>query len=100
GRFLEHSRVFYFGNGGEGVIYGASADWMARNLFRRVETCFPIEDERLALRVKSESLDVYLEDNVGAWELQPDGSYRRIVAASGEEARSAQQHLLNTLSLH
>ena len=77
GRFLEHSRVFAFGCDGREVVWCSSADWMPRNLHRRIETCFPIEDGRLARRVKDECLDTYLADDVQAWELQADGSYRR-----------------------
>jgi polyphosphate kinase len=77
GRFLEHSRVFWFQNGGEGVLYASSADWMARNLFSRVEIAFPIRDERLRERVFEECLELQLADNAQAWVLQPDGSYQR-----------------------
>ena len=77
GRFLEHSRVFYFLGGGEELIYLASADWMERNLHRRVETAFPILDKKLKERVLKEGLRLYLEDNQ-AFELQPDGSYKQL----------------------
>ena len=77
GRFLEHSRIFYFFAGGAERIYCSSADWMQRNLFRRVEAAFPIEDPELARRLKSEGLDVYLEAKRDAWQLQPDGTYER-----------------------
>lgn len=83
GRFLEHTRVYCFGNGGTPEIYCASADWMERNFFRRVEVAFPILDEQLKARVVEE-LDYYLADNTQAWELQRDGSYRR---ASGGRHR-------------
>ena len=78
GRFLEHSRVFAFGCDGREVVWCSSADWMQRNLHRRIETCFPIEDGRLARRVKDECLDTYLADDTQAWVLQADGSYRRL----------------------
>lgn len=78
GRFLEHSRVYSFENGGEREIYAASADWMERNLFRRVETCFPILDARLAKRVYEEELTNYLHDNVQAWTLSFSGTWRRV----------------------
>ncbi|MBK8207132.1 MAG: polyphosphate kinase 1 [Planctomycetes bacterium] len=76
GRFLEHSRVFSFGADGD-VTYAASADWMQRNLFRRVETCFPLLDPVLRARVVEECLDIPLSDNVQAWQLQPDGNWVR-----------------------
>ena len=75
GRFLEHSRVYWFGNDGRPELFCSSADWLERNLLRRVETCFPVLDPALAARVKGEALDNYLADNVDAWELQADGSY-------------------------
>ena len=93
GRFLEHTRVFYFQNGGNPEYWCASADWMERNFFRRVETCFPIEGKPLQKRIWQD-LQLYLEDNVQAWELQPDGSYRRVTPAVGEEPRLAQQRLM------
>ena len=96
GRFLEHSRVFAFHAGGEELVYCASADWMTRNLDRRVETCFPIEEPRLAERVRAECLDVYLEDNVQAWSLLPDGTFRRLKPGS-QKPRAAQEILLARL---
>jgi len=78
GRFLEHSRVFCFGNDGDPLVYGASADWLIRNLHRRVEVAFPIQSRALKRQVVRETLRYYLRDNVGAWELQPDGEYRRV----------------------
>jgi polyphosphate kinase len=77
GRFLEHSRAYYFRNGGREEIYLGSADLMPRNLDTRVETLFPIFDKRLIRAVKSD-LDTILRDNVKAWEMQQDGSYRKI----------------------
>src|SRR5690606_9637754 len=71
GRFLEHSRIYWFGNDGDPELYCASADWLERNLLRRVEACFPILDPALAARVHEEGLANYLADNVNAWELQP-----------------------------
>lgn len=76
GRFLEHSRIYYFNNGGKEELWCASADWMDRNLFRRVEVAFPLE-RRLRNRV-IEDLNIWLDDNTNAWELQPDGRYQRI----------------------
>lgn len=96
GRFLEHTRVFYFENNGEPEVFAASADWMDRNLFKRVETCFPIENKKLRDRVIHE-LEYYLRDNTQAWLLQQDGSYVR--AETGEdEPFSAQQALLEEYS--
>lgn len=96
GRFLEHSRTFYFYAGGEELLFGTSADWMERNFFRRVETAFPIENATLHRRVREETLDLYLHDNTQAWLLQSDGAYRR---AQPDGTRwSAQQTLLYRLS--
>ena len=78
GRFLEHSRIFYFGNGGQAEIYMASADLMTRNLDRRVETMFPIRDSTIRQRVHDEILHACLEDTVNAHLLQPDGTYTRV----------------------
>ncbi|WP_338745585.1 polyphosphate kinase 1 [Pseudomonas putida] len=97
GRFLEHTRVFYFLNGGEEQIYLSSADWMERNLDKRVETCFPVEGKKLLLRVKKE-LESYLTDNTHAWTLQPDGRYVRITPTGNQNPRSAQATLLERLS--
>jgi len=77
GRFLEHSRVFYFRNGGAGDVYLASADWMDRNFFRRIEVCFPVIDARLKRRVLREGLKPYVARDVDAWEMDADGQYRR-----------------------
>ncbi|TBU71307.1 polyphosphate kinase 1 [Pseudomonas daroniae] len=97
GRFLEHTRVFYFLNGGEEKIYLSSADWMERNLDKRVETCFPVEGKKLITRVKKE-LEAYLTDNTHAWVLQPDGRYLRISPTGNQNSRSAQASLLEKLS--
>ncbi|WP_275405080.1 polyphosphate kinase 1 [Crenobacter caeni] len=92
GRFLEHPRVFYFYNDRAEDLYIASADWMGRNFFRRIETCVPILDARIKRRIIKEALRLGLTDNVNAWEMQPDGSYRR---RSGRgKAMCAQQTLL------
>jgi polyphosphate kinase len=97
GRFLEHSRVYWFANDNDPELFCASADWLERNLLRRVETCFPIIDPHLAARVKDEALDNYLADNLSAWELQADGRYDK--AAPGDDAmpHSAQLSLLAKL---
>jgi len=97
GRFLEHSRVFFFEAGGRRLVYCGSADWMQRNLFHRVETVFPVEDEALKERVVREALETYLADNVHAWELRSDGRYER--ASRGGAARlSAQETLLRSIA--
>ncbi|THF63500.1 polyphosphate kinase 1 [Pseudothauera rhizosphaerae] len=77
GRFLEHHRIFYFHADGKDSMYLSSADWMERNFFRRIEIAFPVLDPRLKRRVMKEGLRPYLLDNCQAWEMQPDGSYRR-----------------------
>ncbi|HLV17399.1 MAG TPA: polyphosphate kinase 1 [Pseudomonas sp.] len=97
GRFLEHSRVYYFLSGGEEKIFLASADWMERNLDRRVETCFPLEGKKLKLRVKKE-LETYLSDNVGSWILQPDGRYVRSTPSGNAHPRNSQIILLERLA--
>jgi polyphosphate kinase len=97
GRFLEHSRVYWFGNDGKPEIYCSSADWMERNLMRRVETCFPILDPKLAERVYEEELANYLADNLQAWTLLEDGSYQQVSPAEGEMPYSAQGALLAKL---
>ncbi len=97
GRFLEHSRVYWFGNDGAPELYCASADWLERNLLRRVETCFPILDEELAERIHREVLLNYLEDNTQAWELGSDGQYRKCEPQPGQAPHSAQLALLGGL---
>jgi polyphosphate kinase len=94
GRFLEHSRVYWFGNDGDPELFCTSADWLERNLLRRVETCFPILDPELAARVRDEALDNYLADNLNAWELQADGSYRKRTPGDDAMPHSAQAALL------
>jgi len=93
-RFLEHSRVYWFQNDDAPELYCASADWMERNLLRRVETCFPILDPELAERVLDEEINNYLADNTSAWELRSDGSYARLQAESDAMPHSAQAALL------
>ncbi len=82
GRFLEHSRVFLFHGGGQNPVYLASADWMPRNFYRRVEVAFPVENPALSKRVIKEALDWYTQDNVQAWEQQSDGSWARCTPGS------------------
>ena len=94
GRFLEHSRAFYFRNGGEEELYLGSADLMPRNLDRRVETLFPILDPRMRAYVKEQILDCYLADTVKARELRGDGRYERLRPAPGEQPLDAQAFLL------
>jgi polyphosphate kinase len=93
GRFLEHSRVFHFDNGGEPEMFCASADWMERNFFRRVEIAFPIQRETHRERILRD-LDLCLRDNVQAWELQSDGSYKRVEREADEKPLIAQNELL------
>ena len=90
GRFLEHSRIYYFGNGGKPDIYLGSADWMPRNFYRRVEVAFPLLDPVLKRHVEQDILPLYLKDNVKARVLQPDGSYLRLHPADGAEPVAAQ----------
>ena len=97
GRFLEHTRVYYFGNNGDARIYCSSADWMDRNLFNRVEACFPIEDPALRKRIYQQGLLNYLEDNQLAWSLQSDGSWVRVVAQENERPHNAQQILIDSI---
>jgi polyphosphate kinase len=97
GRFLEHARVYAFENGGNSEVYAASADLMNRNMFRRVEVCFPIEYKKLHIRIMHD-LEVYLKDNAQAWLLLSDGSYQRIRPEEGEEVIQAQSVLLNELT--
>jgi polyphosphate kinase len=92
GRFLEHSRVFYFGNDGDSELYLASADWMERNFFRRVEIAFPVREQTHRERILRD-LNFYMSDNVLAWELGRDGTYTRRSRGS-DETRDAQAILL------
>ena len=94
GRFLEHTRVYYFENDGNPRVYCSSADWMDRNLFSRVEACFPVEDPVLRKRIIEQGLENYLKDNQQAWELQPDGQWLSISPKEGEEVYISQQVLL------
>jgi polyphosphate kinase len=97
GRFLEHSRIYYFLNGGDEKIFLSSADWMERNLDKRIETCFPVEGKKLITRVKKE-LESYLTDNTQAWALQSDGSYLRCSPTGNQNSRSAQAMLFERLT--
>ena len=93
-RFLEHSRIFYFGNGGDAQVYIGSADWMDRNLSRRVEVVYPIEQPDLKHRLIAEILATSMADNVKARELQPDGTYRRVEIAPGQPRLRSQERFL------
>jgi polyphosphate kinase len=93
GRFLEHSRVFYFDNGGQPEMFCASADWMERNFFRRVEIAFPIKRDSQRERILRD-LDLCLRDDVQAWELQSDGSYERVARKPDEKPLISQNELL------
>ncbi|MCP5156572.1 MAG: polyphosphate kinase 1 [Ectothiorhodospiraceae bacterium] len=98
GRFLEHSRIFCFENGGAPEVYLSSADWMERNCFLRVETCFPVRDAGLAERVVAEGVEPYLEDDGQAWRMRMDGSYERVVPADAAAPRVAQTRLMARLT--
>jgi polyphosphate kinase len=98
GRFLEHSRVYYFFNDGEPEFYCSSADWMERNLKRRNESCFEIRQKRLKDQILHD-LELYLADNCQAWILHGDGSYERLTPAAGEPRVSAQDTFLEELTL-
>jgi len=94
GRFLEHSRVFFFVNGGEPEYYIGSADWMKRNLNQRVETILPVLDEQVK-RQLSGIIDVYEKDNTSAWDCQQDGSYKQRQPAKGAASRCAQEEFID-----
>ncbi len=95
GRLLEHSRVFYFHSGGREELFIASADWMSRNFFRRIEICTPVENPAIKQRIMREALTLALADNRKAWLMQSDGSYVRATAQEGEEELDMQETLLN-----
>ncbi|MDQ6959746.1 MAG: RNA degradosome polyphosphate kinase, partial [Mariprofundaceae bacterium] len=99
GRFLEHARIFYFGNGGKPEVFCSSADWLIRNLHKRVETAFPVLNFRLKRRVTREGLRYYLKDNASAWRLKNDGSYVRIHPRAGQSGFNAQETLLEDLAV-
>ena len=97
GRFLEHSRIFYFLSRGEENLFLSSADWMGRNFFGRIELCFPVLDRQAKERVIQEGLRPYLADNSQAWEMDSDGNYHRR-KSRGRIPRSAQEQLLAELA--
>lgn len=94
GRFLEHARVFYFREGEQEEVYLSSADWMNRNMLRRVELAWPVLDPALRQRIVDECLVAGLHDVQGSWELQPDGRYQRVRPASGRGGPGAQEALM------
>lgn len=97
GRFLEHHRVFYFYDSGNEDVFIASADWMKRNFFKRVETCIPILNEKIKRRVIDESLKIYIQDNVNSWQMNSNGSYHK--APQIGKRIAAQDFLMNKLGM-
>jgi polyphosphate kinase len=97
GQFLEHSRIFWFGNGGSPEVYIGSADWMSRNLDRRVEAVTPVEDANLRGRLER-LLELYLKDNRGAWDMQSDGSFIQRQPEDGGDVRNSQVQLIKQWS--
>lgn len=97
GRFLEHTRIFYFSNNKADDVYLSSADWMDRNFFRRIEVCFPVIDKKLKKRVIDEGLKTYLQDNQQAWIMDADGHYK-LNTAGRNSTKCAQVLLLQELS--
>lgn len=96
GRFLEHTRIFYFKNGANEEFYLSSADWMSRNLHRRVELMFPVTDKMLTSRLW-DFLNLYWRDNTKSWRLQPDGEYVKIKPADGKHLFCAQDYFLREI---
>jgi len=94
GRFLEHSRIYYFENGCAPDVFLGSADWMPRNFFRRIEVVFPIEDGRLRERLINEVLKLNLDDNVKARRLASDGSYSRPAVTAKVPSVNSQQEFM------
>jgi len=97
GRFLEHHRVWLFENAGERDVWLSSADWMGRNLFRRIEVAFPVRDPELRARVIAEGLEIYLTDDADAWTLDAEGAWTRVETRRAARRRSAQATLLEQL---
>ena len=100
GEYLEHSRIYYFLNGGDEEIYIGSADLMERNLDRRVEVICPIQDATIKRHLRDTVLEVLLNDSHRAWELQIDGSYTRVRPPEGAEPLNSQSFLLEWYSKH
>jgi polyphosphate kinase len=94
GRFLEHSRIYYFGNGGAPEVYLGSADWMQRNLYERVEVVFPIKEELLRQRLVDEILPSYLADTRKTRVLGPRGLYHQLRKERGRKSFSVQEHFM------
>ena len=94
GRFLEHSRVYWFCNNGASELFCGSADWLERNLLWRIETCFPILDPDIARQIYRDVLRNYLDDNLNAWEMDANGQYHKIIPANNTPPHSAQMTLL------
>jgi polyphosphate kinase len=99
GRMLEHTRVFWFQRGTTSELYLSSADWMNRNMVRRIEIAWPVKDEALRDRIMAECLGNYLADTQDTWELQPDGRYKPLITAptpksAGRRSVSAQATLM------
>jgi polyphosphate kinase len=99
GRFLEHSRIYYFRNGGAEEVYLGSADLMSRNLDRRVEILFPVEDKRLIRHLRDDVLAIYLADNVKARRMLPDGSYERVRPGPNDPLLESQLWLIGHRAL-
>ena len=98
GRFLEHTRVFYFRTGGQDEVYLSSADWMNRNMLRRIELAWPVTDPGLRQRIIDECLVPYLYDDRDAWDLMPDNLYKRVKGATEPKGEGAQAALMNRYS--
>ena len=98
GRFLEHTRIYYFHNDGDERLYCGSADWMDRNLFHRVEVAFPIEDKKLSKQIYQDGLLNYLQDNMQAWTLSGDGVWQQIETTADELPHIAQDYLLKVIN--
>lgn len=98
GRFLEHTRVYYFYNNGDERMYCGSADWMDRNLFHRVEVAFPIENKKLFAQIYEDGLQNYLRDNKQAWILDGSGVWTQVQPAADEPVHIAQEYLLKTIN--
>jgi polyphosphate kinase len=98
GRFLEHHRIYYFYANGEEILYLSSADWMDRNLFRRVEVAFPVLDKKLKARVIKEGMRMLLKDNCTAWQMNSEGSYTQVKPRSGSVHYTGQKELVKLLT--
>ena len=97
GRFLEHTRIFYFDNDGSSELFMSSADWMTRNIFNRVELAFPVLDQKLKQTILRDGLEIYLKDNTQSWMMQQDGTYMQAKPDEDENSVSAQESLLRLM---